>query len=165
MKTFREPRPGEVIVHTSPHFLQEFFERLKPLLLPARRAGFDVGRVYLILDEMLSNVYRHGYKSAAGQPIGVVLDIQGSRCHIRIRDLAPLFDSPLHARHRALPAPESGSPGGRGLVIVHRMCDVFTHGGGEEGGNELELVLRMVRRFGPDSATPRHEPEPEDSHS
>lgn len=165
MRTFREPRPGEVIVHTSPHFLQEVFERLKPVLQPARRAGFDVGRVYLILDELLSNVYRHGYRRASGRPIGVVLDIQEACCHIRIRDLAPPFDSPLHARHRALPTPESGAPGGRGLVIVHRICHVFTHRLGEEGGNELDLALEMVRRFVPDNATSRREPEPEDSRS
>jgi len=165
MRTFRDARPGEVIVHTSPHFLQEIFERFRPILSPARRAGYDVGRVYLILDELLSNVYRHGYKEAAAQPIGVAVKVRGSRCHIRVRDLAPTFDSPLHARNRALPAPETGSPGGRGLVIVHRMCEVFTHRCGEEGGNELELVLIMLRRFGPESPTSMQETEPEDSPS
>jgi anti-sigma regulatory factor (Ser/Thr protein kinase) len=165
MKNLGEPRPGEFIVHTSPSFLQEVFERLKPVLQPARQAGYDVGRVYLILDELLSNVYRHGYGCASGQPIGVSVEIRDSHCFMRIRDRAPLFDSPLHARHRALPAPESGAPGGRGLVIVHRMCPTFTHRAGAEGGNELELVLNMVRRSRSQSAACLRESEPEDSHS
>lgn len=163
MSPFRESRPGEMIVYTSPHFLQEVFEKVKPLLLEARRAGYDVGRVYLILDELLSNVYRHGYRRADGKPIGVRLEVKGPLCHLGVRDLAPVFDSPLHARNRALPTPESGSPGGRGLVIVHRMCDVFAHRRGDDGGNDVELVLKMMRRFGPESPATRREPEPEDS--
>jgi len=150
MRNFRTARPGEVLVHTSPYYLQIAFARLKPLLRPAQQAGYDTSRVFLILDEVLSNVYRHGYRRAAGEPIGVQLWLRGRRCRITVRDLAPSFDSAWHAATRVLPTPESGSPGGRGLVIVHRMCESMQHRVPDEGGNELELVMLLVRRCEPE---------------
>ena len=150
MRSFRQPRPGEVLVHTSPSYLRVAFARLKPLLRPAQEAGYDTSRVFLILDEVLSNVYRHGYRRAAGEPIGVQIWVEGARCRIRVRDLAPTFDSAWHASTRLLPPLESGSPGGRGLVIVHRMCESLQHRVPEEGGNEIDLVMPLVRRIDPE---------------
>ncbi len=165
MSHFPDLRPGEAIVLTSPHFLQEAFAAIKPHLQPARRAGYEIGRVFLILDELLSNVYRHGYRRAAGRPIGMRLRVEADLCHIGVRDLAPVFDSAGEARQRALPEPESGAPGGRGLVIVHRMCESFQHRPGKNGGNELSLVLKMMRRSTLAPATTQAAWEPEDSHS
>jgi len=146
MSHFRQPRPGEIVVHTSQRFLQEVFDKIKPLLQPAHDAGYDTSRVYLMLDELLSNIYRHGYKRAPRQPIGVQVRVLGERCYVALRDLAPTFDSPRHAGTRALPAPESGEVGGRGLVIVHRMCESFEHRVPAEGGNALYLVMKLVRQ-------------------
>ena len=152
MRNFRDTRPGEVVVHTSPNYLQVAFARVKPVLRAAQAAGYDTSRVFLILDEVLSNVYRHGYRRATGLPIGVQVGVDGSRCHITVRDLAPRFDSAGHAATRELPALESGAPGGRGLVIVHRMCESLRYRAPAEGGNELELVMQLVRRFDPQVA-------------
>jgi anti-sigma regulatory factor (Ser/Thr protein kinase) len=143
---FCEPRPGEVVVHTSPTFLEEVFEQIRQRLQPARDAGCDTSRVYLMLDELLSNIFRHGYRSAEGQPIGVQVRVQGEYCYVALRDRAPTFDSPRSAAHRALPTPESGKTGGRGLVIVHRMCESFEHRVPAEGGNALYLVMKLIRR-------------------
>jgi len=144
MTAFRHTRSNEVIVRTAPDFLQRAFEKLRRLLQPARDAGYDTSRVYLILDEVLSNVYKHGYKRVDGQPIGVQLEVRGERCVITSRDLAPTFDSARHARTRVLPDPESGSPGGRGLVIVNRMCESFEHYAPPEGGNMLRMVMKLI---------------------
>ena len=163
MRTFREQRSGEVIVLTSPHFLQEVFEKLRPQLQPARDAGYDISRVYLMLDEMLSNTYRHGYKRAAGQPIGVQVRVHGDRCTVVVRDLAPTFDTARHALTRSLPAPESGEPGGRGLVIVQRMCESFAHRTPDEGGNLVVLVMKLLQREVAPTGQPAAEANPEDS--
>ncbi len=154
MKTFRTPFRDELLVHTSPHFLEEVFTWIRPVLRPAHRAGYEISRIFLILDEVLSNVYRHGYARAAGQPIGVRLRVEGDRCDITIRDLAPHFDGAWHTQRSALPAPESGAPGGRGLVIVQRIVESIVHRVPPEGGNELHLVMRMLRRPGVATAAP-----------
>ncbi|UCE03389.1 MAG: ATP-binding protein [Candidatus Latescibacterota bacterium] len=143
---FEQPRGGELVVRTSPTFLEEVFQQIRPRLQPARDAGCDTSRVYLLLDELLSNIFRHGYRGAEGQPIGVQVRVQGEYCYVALRDLAPTFDSPRSAAHRALPSPESGKTGGRGLVIVHRMCESFEHRVPAEGGNALYLVMKLIRR-------------------
>ena len=164
MRAFKNARPGELLVLTSPGFLQEVFEKIRPQLEPARRAGYDTSRVYLMLDEMLSNAYRHGYKRAPGMPIGVEVHVQGDLCRVAVRDLAPTFDSALHAQTRSLPTPESGDPGGRGLVIVHRMCESFEHTTPPEGGNAVVLVMKLLRRA-PAPVEPVTAVDPEDSRS
>ena len=155
MKTFRHTRPEEVIVRTAPDFLQETFERLHGSLKPAQDAGYDISRIYLTLDEILSNMYKHGYGRKDGEPIGVQLHVQGDRCVITARDLAPTFDSAKHARTRVLPEPETGAPGGRGLVIVHRMCESFEHYAPPEGGNVLRIVTKLIVRRDAGSAKMR----------
>ena len=146
MRRFTDLRPGEVIVLTSPQMLQDLFAKLKPVLSPAERAGYDTSRVYLLLDELLSNVYRHGYQERDGEPIGVRLRVQDSFCHLAVRDLAPTFDSARHAETRTAPRPESGQTGGMGLVIVQSMCESFVHQVPREGGNAVYLVMKLLRR-------------------
>ena len=155
MKSFREQRPGEIIVRTAPDFLQRAFNQVRGKLQPVQDAGYDVSRVYLMLDEVLSNIYKHGYGRRDGHPIGVQLDAHGDTCVITTRDLAPTFDSPRHASTRVLPDPETGAPGGRGLVIVHRLCESFEHRVPAEGGNELRLVMKLILRRGALDSAPR----------
>ena len=164
MRRFKDTRPGELVVLTSPGFLQEVFEKIRPQLDPARQAGYDISRVYLMLDEMLSNTYRHGYQRAPGLPIGVEVHVRGDVCRVVVRDLAPTYDSALNARTRSLPTPESGDPGGRGLVIVYRMCESFEHMTPPEGGNVVVLVMKLLRRA-PAPIEPVTAADPEDSHS
>ena len=146
MSSFTDPRPGEVIVLTSPQMLQDLFAKLKPVLAPAERAGYDTSRVYLLLDELLSNVHRHGYQERDGEPIGVRLRVQDAFCYLAVRDLAPTFDSARHAETRSAPHPESGQTGGMGLVIVQSMCESFVHQVPREGGNGVYLVMKLQRR-------------------
>ena len=156
MRSFKDPRPGEVVVTTSPHMLQDLFGRLKPVLAPAEKAGWDTSRVYLLLDEILSNVHRHGYAEREGEPLGVRLRVQDRFCYLAVRDLAPTFDSARHAETRSVPSPESGQTGGMGLVIVQSMCESFVHQVPHEGGNALYLVMKLQPRFA--SATDDAEP-------
>ena len=155
MKTFQKQYPGEIIVRTAPDFLQRTFNQLRGNLKLTLEDGYDVSRVYLMLDEVLSNIYKHGYGRQDGQPIGVRVRVENGLCVIVTRDLAPTFDSPGQARTRVLPDPETGAPGGRGLVIVHRMCESFEHEAPPEGGNVLRLVLKLILRSGVLGAAPR----------
>ena len=92
MHDFQDPRPGEIIVRTSPRMLEDMFAQLRPVLMPAQSTGYDTSRVYLLLDELLSNVYRHGYGESLGEPIGVRVRFQDGAVHLAVRDIAPTFD-------------------------------------------------------------------------
>jgi anti-sigma regulatory factor (Ser/Thr protein kinase) len=148
MPPFHDTRPGELVIATSPQMLQDLFGRLRPLLAPAERDGFDTSRVYLLLDEILSNVHRHGYAGADGRPIGIRLRLQQGYVHLAVRDQAPTFDCAAHAATRTPPPPESAQPGGMGLFLVRNMCDSFVHRVPLEGGNAVYAVMKLPRRPG-----------------
>jgi anti-sigma regulatory factor (Ser/Thr protein kinase) len=148
MPTFGDVRPGELVIATSPQMLQDLFGRLRPLLAPAERDGFDTSRVYLLLDEILSNIHRHGYAGADGQPIGIRVRLQAGYVHLAVRDHAPTFDCAAHAATRTAPPPESAQPGGMGLFLVRNMCDSFVHRVPLEGGNAVYAVMKLPRRPG-----------------
>jgi anti-sigma regulatory factor (Ser/Thr protein kinase) len=121
---------------------------LRPILAPAEREGHDTSRVYLLLDELLSNIHRHGYDGTCGKPIGVRVRVHGEFVYLAVRDRARTFDTAVHATTRTAPPPESGQKGGMGLFIVHSMCDSFVHRVPNDGGNSVYLVMRLPRRVG-----------------
>src|SRR5262245_61107389 len=158
MRAFQDVRPGEIVVRTSPQMLEETFARLRPILAPAERAGHDTSRVYLLLDELLSNVHRHGYHDADAMPIGVRLRVQDDFVHVAVRDLAPTFDVARHAATRQAPPPERGQRGGMGLFILYSMCESFVHRVPREGGNVVFATMRLPRRGGATETSTRAVP-------
>src|SRR5262245_45996462 len=109
MSEFQDPRPGEIVVRTSPQMLEETFAALRPLLATAEARGYDTSRVYLLLDELMSNIYRHGYLEAQGEPIGVRLRVDDGSVLIAMRDRAFTFDVAAHASTRRAPPRKRGS--------------------------------------------------------
>lgn len=148
MAGFHDVRPGELIVQTSPQMLEDTFARLRPILAPAEKDGYDTSRVYLLLDELLSNVYRHGYKEVDAKPIGVRVRLRDGFLEVAVRDQAPTFDVARHAATREAPPPERGQRGGMGLFIVYSMCDTFVHQVPRDGGNVVFASMRLPHRGG-----------------
>jgi len=148
MRAFQASRPGEILIRTSPQMLEETFAKLRPQLAAAESAGHDTSRVYLLLDELLSNIYRHGYGEARGEPIGVRVRVENGEVHLVVRDLAPTFDVAAHAATRQAPPPEKGQRGGMGLFIVYSMCESFVHNEPRDGGNIIFLRLKLPKRTG-----------------
>ena len=146
MRVFQDLRPGEILVRTSPRMLEDTFAQLRSVLAPANSLGYDTSRVYLLLDELLSNVYRHGYREAQGEPIGVRVRVQDGAVHLAVRDIAPTFDVAAHAATRQAPPPESGQRGGMGLFILYSMCESFVHSAPRDGGNLVFLTMKLPRR-------------------
>jgi anti-sigma regulatory factor (Ser/Thr protein kinase) len=146
MSGFQDPRPGEIVVRTSPQMLEQTFAALRPLLAPAESRGYDTSRVYLLLDELMSNIYRHGYLEAQDEPIGVRLRVDDGSVLVAMRDLAFTFDVAAHASTRRAPPPEKGQRGGMGLFIVYSMCESFEHRVPREGGNVVFLRMKLPRR-------------------
>src|SRR5262245_43876032 len=146
MSEFQDPRPGEIVVRTSTQMLEEAFAALRPVLAPAEARGYDTSRVYLLLDELMSNIYRHGYLEAQGEPIGVRLRVDDGSVQIAMRDRAFTFDVAAHASTRRAPPPEKGQRGGMGLFIVYSMCESFEHRVPREGGNVVFLRMKLPHR-------------------
>ena len=88
----------------------------------SRRVSSETGwRVQLALDEVLSNIVRHGTPS--GPPIEMTFSFDAGTISVEIVDASGPFN-PLRA-----PAPDTVSPlhvrepGGLGLMLVRRLMD------------------------------------------
>ena len=100
-------------------------------------------RFQVALDEVLSNIVRHGYKDAAGT-IALTFAHDGRAVSVEVVDSAPAFD-PRHA-----PAPdttlpiEARRPGGLGIVLAEELLDEMAYERRDEH-NHLKLTWRMRR--------------------
>lgn len=122
-------------------FASEFAERGE---LPVEERS----RLLVILDELFSNIVRHGYETPA-QPgaIEVQLSVSHDRLGIEVADDGKPFD-PL-----AEPAPDLDLPaaerriGGLGIHFVRNLTDEARYEW-ENGRNRLILTRRLPSRAG-----------------
>lgn len=100
--------------------------------------------IALVLEEVLTNIIRHGHRLEAGHPIAVALTALPEELAIVVEDTAPPFD--LFAAPAAdIRSPMSERrPGGLGIHLVRRIMNA----GGEyvrtEGKNRLTLRKRRT---------------------
>jgi anti-sigma regulatory factor (Ser/Thr protein kinase) len=106
------------------------------------RMGFDTpdcARIMLAVDEAITNVIRHGYKSRADQPIWIRMrptDHEGNAGFtIVIEDVADQVD-PSRIRGRDL---EDLRPGGLGVHIIREVMDHVEFARREEKGMRLAM--------------------------
>lgn len=106
-------------------------------------AGFDeMGshNILLSVDEVLTNVIRHGLGGAANGgadgKIRISFIDQGDRVEIQVEDPGPCFDP------RTLPPPKlpSEKPGGLGIYLVRSLMDEIDYEPLKPQGNRLRLV-------------------------
>jgi serine/threonine-protein kinase RsbW len=77
----------------------------------------------LALDEIVSNVVRHGYQGRDDGSITVEAAVSSSELTIRVIDSAPPFD-PLKAAEPDVTVPlEDRMPGGLGVHLTRKMMD------------------------------------------
>ena len=94
-------------------------------------------RVPLALDEILSNIVRHG--APAGPGIDMTFSVAAGMVAVEIVDAAPAFN-PLLA-----PPPDTNSPlperqpGGLGIALVRRLMDETSY---ERRGGRNHFVMR-----------------------
>lgn len=120
--------------------LPPFRKKLRSLL---EGAGFDdkpCHDILLSVDEVLTNVIRHGYGHKAGEndkdKIHVSFADFRDRIEIQVEDRGPCFDP------RELPAPKlpSTKPGGLGIHLVRSLMDKIDYEPLRPQGNRLRLV-------------------------
>jgi anti-sigma regulatory factor (Ser/Thr protein kinase) len=100
-------------------------------------------RFQVALDEVLSNIVRHGYKHVAGT-IALTFAHDGRTVSVEVVDSGPAFDP------REAPAPDTSSPlesrrpGGLGIVLAEELLDELAYERRDEH-NHLKLMWRMRR--------------------
>ncbi|MDB5290189.1 MAG: anti-sigma regulatory factor [Phycisphaerales bacterium] len=119
------------------------------LLAPVRRAlegfcaasGFDdkaVGEVGLCLNEAMANITRHAYEGAIDRPVIVEAQFSDNTLVLSLRDWGNGRD-PSAAPPRRDPL----TPGGLGLICLHKLMDEVTFIPQADG-----MLLVMKRKLG-----------------
>src|SRR5579863_2653962 len=98
-------------------------------------------RMQLVLDEVLSNVVRHG-RAPETAPIDLAFSWAPSRLVVEVRDAASPFNPlDLPPPDTTLPL-EARAPGGLGIALVRAMLDEVTYARRDEH-NILTLTLHV----------------------
>lgn len=102
-----------------------------------------IGEMVLAVNEAVTNVLIHGYRSKKGE-VDVVVESSGPNLIVRLRDNAPLFDP------TSVPAPDvtlsldQRAPGGLGVHMMRQFTDELIYRVTSGGQNELLLIKRDV---------------------
>lgn len=106
------------------------------------------GELLLAIDEAVSNIVMHGFKSAAGGDIELEVRQQPEALLVHIRDNAPLFDPTRGSNpHLEISPLEREAPGGFGVYLLNHLVDKIAYRVTEDGRNELT----MLKTSGPNS--------------
>jgi serine/threonine-protein kinase RsbW len=94
------------------------------------------------LDEVLSNVVRHGSAAGTVGPIAVELDVLGSRIEVVVTDDAPAFN-PLEVQAPDASVSLEDRPlGGLGIALVKALMDEVTYER-RDGRNRLTFRKKL----------------------
>lgn len=96
--------------------------------------------VLVALQEMLTNVLRHGYQLDASRPVEVAFELQDDAFRVTLRDRGPAFD-PLQHEGPSQSDPEAmpTEVGGFGIHIVRQVMDRVEYAR-VDGWNTLHLT-------------------------
>lgn len=102
-------------------------------------------RLHVALDEILSNIVRHG----AASGIDIAFKIEGRAASIVVSDDGPPFDPLSRPAADVRQALESRSPGGLGVSLVRGLMDDVTYARTDRN------ILTLRTRIAPDRAPQR----------
>jgi anti-sigma regulatory factor (Ser/Thr protein kinase) len=110
----------------------------------ARDIGSDARlRLTLVVEELFTNTVQHGHRGDAASPVRLELALCAQDIELFYEDQAPAFDPLAWARaNPAPPTPEAETVGGRGVLLVQRLCST-AHYAFADGCNRLWLRLAM----------------------
>ncbi|MFD1611780.1 ATP-binding protein [Sphingomonas tabacisoli] len=102
---------------------------------------FDEGRLAIVVEELLANLFEHGGLGANGR-LELSLELRPDSVHVMIYDSARAFDPADAPEHGKMP--ERG--GGAGLAIVRRWANILSY---EPGPPLNRLILALPLSSGP----------------
>lgn len=108
-------------------------------------SGFSsdsAGNLLLAVDEAVSNIIMHGFKSRADGDIEVeVGQVAPGSLVIRIRDNAQLFDPTRDSNpHLEISPLEREEAGGFGVYLLNHLVDKVSYRVTDDGRNELTMI-------------------------
>lgn len=104
----------------------------------------DAANINLVLDEIVTNVMRHGYEDRGEHEIHVTLGFDRGVAEIEVRDDGKAFDPFTQAPPPKLDVPIEERPiGGLGVYIVRELVDTTAYRR-EDGRN----VVTMTKKIG-----------------
>jgi sigma-B regulation protein RsbU (phosphoserine phosphatase) len=101
----------------------------------------------LIVEEVLSNIVRHGHGGEGGHEILLDVNHTDGMLTLRFEDSAPAFDPTAHTRAPAAQPDDDGEAmpmGGVGIVLVRGMAETVDYQR-RDGRNCLTVRQRMSR--------------------
>lgn len=111
---------------------------VRALLHDAGATTDQVNLMVLAIDEACTNIIRHAYGNAPGQPIRIEATADGDEVSFRLRD----FGRPAPATAFEPRALDPQTPGGFGLHFIRAAFD-RVEPSPRDRGNELLLVKRL----------------------
>lgn len=101
------------------------------------------GELLLAVDEAVSNIIMHGFKSKPDGDIEVEVTQQPNALLIHIRDNAPLFDPTKDSNpHLEISPLERDAPGGFGVYLLNHLVDKIAYRVTDDGRNELAMLKK-----------------------
>jgi serine/threonine-protein kinase RsbW len=98
----------------------------------------------IAVEEMLTNVVRHGKVSGDGEAIRVKVDVSPVEARIEIEDRGEPFNPTEYPPPNIHATLEERKPGGLGIMMVRKMMDE-TRYERRDGWNCFVMVRRLVR--------------------
>ncbi|MFN6147095.1 MAG: ATP-binding protein [Planctomycetota bacterium] len=98
--------------------------------------------VLIALQELVTNVLRHGYQLDESRPIEVRFDLREDSFQVTLRDRGPAFDPTCHGELADVAADDEAMPtecGGFGIHIVRQVMDRVEYAR-IDGWNTLRLT-------------------------
>jgi serine/threonine-protein kinase RsbW len=112
-------------------------EHLAPLALPARA----VNRIEVVLEELISNVVRHGFDAAPGHAMLLVVGPRPGAVRITLEDDGRPFDPVAAPEPPPLTDLATAQLGGLGIRTVRRFSQSFTYEAAPESALWAEFAL------------------------
>ncbi len=103
------------------------------------------GEFLLAIDEAVSNIIMHGFKSKPDGDIELEVAQQPNALLVHIRDNAPLFDPTKGSNpHLEISPLEREAPGGFGVYLLNHLVDKIAYRVTDDGRNELTMLKNCM---------------------
>lgn len=128
----------------SPAGLSEVQPALREYLEAAGIAGAIMDRAELLVEEVVMNVFMHGFDDPGDATVELRASVGGQSCTLVFEDAGRPFD-PTAAALPSTPATlEEAEIGGLGLVLLRKLATGLSYERLADGRNRLRLLLAQA---------------------
>jgi len=129
-------------LRTGPGLLDDLRQSLARTFLTELANPEARALVTLAVQEVVANVWEHGYRRADNEPVEVeITPLEGEVFSVTVSDRAPVLDVTRAAPRSLRALAARHEPRGRGIALVRELTLSLTHRPREGGGNLLTLVF------------------------